>query len=307
MQISQRNEHQNSTKHITTILKLNNLDRIEQLNNYSCTVPLKVNDHDIDFQLDTGTFNTIIIINDWYKTGSPTIHPSQLQLKCYSGTRIKIKGECYVTVQYQNKNFQLLMILVNGKSEPLIGLKWINILQLDLNSLIHTRIPIEYHINKPGAAPIVPIKKPNGKIRIYGDFKVTVNSQILVDQHPIPSIDELLSRLNNGEKFTKFDLSHAYLQIELDEQSKSLVVINTPLGLFRYNRMPFDISNAPAIFQKIINQVIVGVSNSIAYLGDILITGKNEEEHLQTLEMVLKRGSTEPLSNFDRSRPPVKF
>ncbi|CAF4447255.1 unnamed protein product [Rotaria socialis] len=119
-----------------------------KLNNYSCTVPLKVNDHDIDFQLDTGTFNTIIIINDWYKTGSPTIHPSQLQLKCYSGTRIKIKGECYVTVQYQNKNFQLLMILVNGKSEPLIGLKWINILQLDLNSLIHTRIPIEYHINK---------------------------------------------------------------------------------------------------------------------------------------------------------------
>ncbi|CAF3457424.1 unnamed protein product [Rotaria socialis] len=163
------------------------------------------------------------------------------------------------------------------------------------------------YCTKPGAAPIVPIKKPNGKIRIYGDFKVTVNSQILVDQHPIPSIDELLSRLNNGEKFTKFDLSHAYLQIELDEQSKSLVVINTPLGLFRYNRMPFDISNAPAIFQKIINQVIVGISNSIAYLGDILITGKNEEEHLQTLEMVLKRGSTEPLSNFDRSRPPVKF
>ncbi|CAF4984104.1 unnamed protein product, partial [Rotaria socialis] len=55
----------------------------------------------------TGTFNTIISIYDWCKLGSPTIHPSQLELKCYSGTRIKIKGECYVTVQYQNKNFQL--------------------------------------------------------------------------------------------------------------------------------------------------------------------------------------------------------
>ncbi|CAF3487193.1 unnamed protein product, partial [Rotaria socialis] len=354
----QRNEKQNSTKHITTIFKLNNLDRIEQLNNYSCTVPLKVNDHDIDFELDTGTFNTIISIYDWYKLGSPTIHPSQLELKCYSGARIKIKGECYVTVQYQNKNFQLLMIIVNGKSEPLLGLKWINILQLDLNSLIHTRIPIEHHINKaydlghctkvqahiqlksdaipkffkprpipfayltgvkeeiernvnagileridasPWAAPIVPIKKPNGKIRICGDFKVTINAQILVDQHPIPSIDELLSRLNNGEKFTKLDLSDAYLQVELDEQSKSLVVINTPLGLFRYNRMPFGISNAPAIFQRIIDQVIAGISNSIAYLDDILITGKNEEEHLQTLEMVLKR-----LSEFGFTYNPEK-
>ncbi|CAF1681646.1 unnamed protein product [Rotaria magnacalcarata] len=86
--------------------------------------------------------------NDWYKIGSPTIHSSQLELKYYSGTRIKIKGECYVTVHYQNKHFQLLMIIVNGKSEPLLGLKWINILQLNLKSLIHTRIPIEHHINK---------------------------------------------------------------------------------------------------------------------------------------------------------------
>ncbi|CAF4401609.1 unnamed protein product [Rotaria magnacalcarata] len=345
----QRNKKQNSTKHITTIFKLNNLDRIEQLNNYSCTVPLKVNGHDIHFELDTGTFNAIISIEDWYKLGSPTIHPSKLQLKCYSRTRIKIKGECYVEVQYQNKHYKLLMIIVNDKSEPLLGLKWIHILQLDVNSLLHIRISIEHHINKvydvsklhltlkndenmlnnklghctkvqahiqlksdaipkifkprpipfayltgvkeeiernvnagileridtsPWTAPIVPIKKPNSKIRICGDFKVTINSQILVDQHPIPSIDELLSRLNNGEKFTKLDLSDAYLQVELDEQSKSLVVINTPLGLFRYNRMPF---------------VIAGISNSIAYLDDILITGKNEEEHIETLELVLKR------------------
>ncbi|CAF2790880.1 unnamed protein product [Rotaria sp. Silwood2] len=153
----------------------------------------------------------------------------------------------------------------------------------------------------PWAAPIVPIKKPNGKIRICGDFKVTINPQILVDQYPIPSIDELLSRLNNGEKFTKLDLSDAYLQVELDEQSKNLVVIITPLGLFRYNRMPFGISNAPAIFQRIIDQVIAGIPNSIAYLDDILITGTNEEEHLQTLEMVLKR-----LSEFGFTCNPEK-
>ena len=141
----------------------------------------------------------------------------------------------------------------------------------------------------PWAAPIVPIRKPSGKIRICGDFKVTINPQILVDQHPIPSIDELLTRLNNGDKFTKLDLSDAYLQIELDEESKRLVVINTPMGLFRYTRMPFGIANAPAIFQRIIDQVIAGIPNCAAYLDDIIITGTTEEEHLKTLDLVLSR------------------
>jgi transposase InsO family protein/predicted aspartyl protease len=139
------------------------------------------------------------------------------------------------------------------------------------------------------AAPIVPVKKPNGKTRICGDFKVTINPQMWVDQHPIPSVDELLTRLNNGQKFTKLDLSDAYLQIELDEDSKKLVVINTPLGLYRYNRMPFGIANAPAVFQRIMDQVIAGIPNCVAYLDDILITGAHDEEHLQTLEAVLAK------------------
>ena len=151
------------------------------------------------------------------------------------------------------------------------------------------------------AAPIVPVMKPNGKIRICGDYKVTINPQMLVDQHPIPSIDELLSHLNNGQKFTKLDLSDAYLQVDLDDDSKKLVVINTPLGLFRYNRMPFGISNAPAIFQRIIDQVIAGIPNCVAYLDDILISGANEDEHLKTLELVLTK-----LSDFGFKCNPEK-
>lgn len=111
----------------------------------------------------------------------------------------------------------------------------------------------------------------------------------MVDQHPIPNIDELFTRLNGGEKFSKLDFKDAFLQIELDEESKQLVVINTPLGLFRFNRMPFGIANAPAIFQKAMDQLISGIPNCAAYLDDIIITGQNEEEHLQTLKQVLER------------------
>ena len=153
----------------------------------------------------------------------------------------------------------------------------------------------------PWAAPIVPVVKPNGTIRICGDFKVTINPQICIDQHPIPTVDELLAKLQHGRRFTKIDLSDAYLQLELDDQSKDLVVINTPFGLFRFNWMPFGISNAPAIFQRTIDQVIAGIPNCIAYLDDILLTGTTDAEHFKTLESVLSK-----LSDFGLRCSPEK-
>ena len=151
------------------------------------------------------------------------------------------------------------------------------------------------------ATPIVPIRKPTGKFRICGDFKVTLNPQMHVDQHPIPSIDELFSRMQGGQRFTKLDLSDAYLQIELDEASKALTVVNTPMGLFRYNRMPFGIANAPALFQNIMDQVVAGVPHCAAYMDDLLLTGPDDHTHLQVLRQVLTR-----LSDFGFTCNPDK-
>lgn len=153
----------------------------------------------------------------------------------------------------------------------------------------------------PWATPIVPIRKSTGKFRICGDFKVTLNPQMLVDQHPIPSIDELFSRIQGGHRFTKLDLSDAYLQVELDDPSKALTVINTPMGLFRYNRMPFGIANAPALFQNIIDQVIAGIPHCAAYMDDIILTGPDDRTHLQVLSQVLTR-----LSDFGFTCNPDK-
>jgi hypothetical protein len=142
----------------------------------------------------------------------------------------------------------------------------------------------------PWPAPIIPVRKASGQIRICGDFKVTMNTQILVDQHPISSIDELLTNLNNGEQFTKLDLSDIYLQIELDENSKQLTVIDTPLGLFRYNRMSFGIANAPAIFQRLIDQIIAGIPGWAAYPDDIIIiTDATEMDHFNMIDRVLSK------------------
>lgn len=78
------------------------------------------------------------------------------------------------------------------------------------------------------AAPIVPILKRSGQIRICGDFKVTVNPLTVPEKYPIPRIQDLFCRLSGGEKFSKLDLKDAYLQVELDKASRRLVTINTP-------------------------------------------------------------------------------
>ena len=139
------------------------------------------------------------------------------------------------------------------------------------------------------AAPIVAVPKSDGRIRICGDYKVTVNPHIEPDRHPLPKPDDLFASLSGGKKFTKIDLSHAYLQMMLDDESKKFMVINTHKGLYQYTRMPFGISSAPAIFQRVMDTILLGLSNVLCYLDDILITGATDQEHICNLEEVLKR------------------
>ena len=92
------------------------------------------------------------------------------------------------------------------------------------------------------AAPIVPVPKKNGRFRICGDYKVTINQELEIDQYPLPKPENLFATLAGGKKFTKLDLSQAYQQLELDDPSKLLVTINTHRGLYRYNRLPFGVA-----------------------------------------------------------------
>ncbi|CAG2223037.1 unnamed protein product [Mytilus edulis] len=139
------------------------------------------------------------------------------------------------------------------------------------------------------AAPIVPVVKENGSIRICGDYKVTVNAVSKLDNYPIPKTEDLYATLGGGQEYTKLDLNQAYQQIELDEDSKRYVTINTHKGLFRYNRLPYGVASSPGIFQRTLENVVQGIANVLVRVDDILITGKTREEHLNTLSEVLSR------------------
>ena len=138
----------------------------------------------------------------------------------------------------------------------------------------------------------MPVLKPDKTVRICGDFKQTINKFSKLERYPIPKIEDLFTKLSGGTSFTKLDLSQAYQQVELDDDSKVYTVINTHRGLFRFNSLPFGVSSAPAIFQRTMECLLNGIPQVIVYLDDILITGRTKKEHLHNLQVVLQRLST---------------
>ena len=160
-------------------------------------------------------------------------------------------------------------------------------LELELNRMQQEGIlePVE---RSEWATPLVIVPKSNGKLRVYGDFKVTINQCVETKTYPLPTTDDIFARLAGGRIFTKLDLLQAYLQLPVDDDSKDLLVINTPKGLFRYNRLPYGVSVAPAIFQSVMDRILHNLPVA-CYLDDILISAPTVEEHDVLVEKVLQR------------------
>ena len=142
------------------------------------------------------------------------------------------------------------------------------------------------------AAPVVTVLKdprdPMGPIRICGDYKQTVNRAAPLDGYPIPNTVDQLAMLAGGDKFTKLDLSQAYQQLELDEASRELLTISTHQGLFQPSRLQFGIHSATGIFQREMDRRLSRIPFTKARVDDILISGRNDEEHLNNLRAVLQ-------------------
>lgn len=146
--------------------------------------------------------------------------------------------------------------------------------------------PVEY---SDYASPIVPVLKRDGSVRLCADYSVSINKQLIAEQYPLPTINELFSKIHGGHQFSKLDLSMAYNQFILDDESKNITCINTNRGLYRFNRLVFGLTSAPAIFQRAIEGVLAGINGVLCLLDDILITGKDRNEHMERLNIVLSR------------------
>ena len=139
------------------------------------------------------------------------------------------------------------------------------------------------------AAPVVPVKKRDGTIRLCGSYDLTVNLASNLERYPLPRVEELFAMLSGGQRFTKIDLKEAYLQLELEEGSREFTTINTHKGLFQATRLVYGIKSAVAIFQREMETLLAGVPHTAIYLDDICITGRSPTEHLANVKEVLRR------------------
>ncbi len=87
---------------------------------------------------------------------------------------------------------------------------------------------------------MVPVVKPDGTVRVCGDYKVTLNPNL---EYPLalPRVEECFHLMNGGHKFTNIDLAQAYNEVPLEDELKDLTTLNTHKWLYRWSRLPFGV------------------------------------------------------------------
>lgn len=144
-------------------------------------------------------------------------------------------------------------------------------------------------VDKPASwvSPIVPILKSNGEIRICVDMRCA-NKAIIRENHPLPTMAQLIPKFRKASLFSKLDIREAFHQVEISEDSRDITTFITGKGLFRYKRLMFGISCAPEHFQKILERILLPCEGVVNFIDDIIVFGSNENEHNTRLKNVLK-------------------
>ena len=144
--------------------------------------------------------------------------------------------------------------------------------------------------HSPWASPIVIVPKKDGSLRFCVDYR-RLNAVTRKDVYPLPRIEDILASLGEAKRFTSLDLASGYWQIELDESAREKSAFTTHRGLYEFTRMPFGLCNAPATFQRVMQQVLAGVEwdSVFSFIDDLLVASKTFSEHLNHLREVLQR------------------
>ena len=142
----------------------------------------------------------------------------------------------------------------------------------------------------PYASTVLLVPKADGTVRFCVDYR-PLNKITRKDGYMMPRVDDSLASLEGSQFFSSLDLTAAFNQIPMDEESKDLTSFVTADGTWRYNRMPFGLVNGPAVFSRFIDTVLAGLKWTVClvYMDDVLVHTATFEEHLDALQSVFER------------------
>ena len=136
----------------------------------------------------------------------------------------------------------------------------------------------------PYSSPVVCVRKKDGSLRLCIDYR-ELNQKTIPDRQPIPRIQDVLDSLGGNCWFSTLDQGKAYHQGFIAEESRQKTAFITPWGLYECNRIPFGLTNAPAVFQRCMESCLDGLVGEVAvvYLDDVLVYGNSFEAHLENI------------------------
>ncbi|XP_078237011.1 uncharacterized protein LOC144584564 [Pogona vitticeps] len=165
--------------------------------------------------------------------------------------------------------------------------------------------------SSPWSSPIVLVDKPDGSIRFCVDYR-KLNRVTTPDAYPMPRLDNLIETIGGCRFISSLDLVKGYWQLRIDPRDQEKTAFCSPFGLYEFRVLSFGLRNAPATFQRLMDQTLVGLSDfTVAYIDDIGIFSNTWEDHLIHLELVLQRlsaaGLTVKASKCQLGSPEIKY
>ncbi|XP_037928846.1 uncharacterized protein K02A2.6-like [Teleopsis dalmanni] len=324
---NKKKDYRRKSHNIGTVETINSLTGIVKTESNKNYIDLEICNKIVSFQMDSGATVSLINKRTFKTLNCPKLRNCTKTLFGFGKNEIPVLGELCVDIKCGGKEREVVIVVVDVENcNNLFGFdlfkefgfeiqqicniteseshriselckKYGDIFEPALGTIKNFKKEVDRLTNagiwKPvkfsqWASPIVLAPKADGSIRICGDFKQAVNAQIDIEQYPLPIRESLFHKINCGQHFTKIDLKDAYLQMELDDEAKTIMVVNSPLGLFQYQRLPFGIASAPAIFQRYLEQLLQGVEGCGNYLDDIIISAPTFQQHISRLEQVLR-------------------
>jgi hypothetical protein len=142
----------------------------------------------------------------------------------------------------------------------------------------------------PYGTPVLFLRKKEGDLCMCVDYRA-LNEQTIKNTYPLPRIDELLDRLATAKVFSKNDFRSGYHQIRIYDDDIHKTAFRTRYGLYEFLVLPFGLTNAPATFLCLMNDIFRDELDVcvIIYLDDILVFSETEEQHMIDLDHILKK------------------